>query len=213
MRSPAQAAGTLQGAKAPVITAVLLAVATLVGGCGLGPGDLGRPRQNFLDTAIDRASPVTTLAERERRHRLRHFRRTPASLLFHAPNARLNALRDAIEIDRMLLAPLRAVQRETHETQRVRTVALRQFPALTDETRGLAGEAMAQDRAMEAELCPLLAFRAQHYRASLENAVALAPELEAVAAERSLLALEGAVADVCGLRRAATGLPLMVISK
>lgn len=215
MRLPAAAAGEKTGAGAPGRAASLLAVASVLCGCALGPGELGRPRRLPFEAAFENASPVATLAERERDHRLRHFRRAPEALPVWSAAARLNALRDAIETDRSLLPPLAAALNAADDRQRIRAVALAQFPALDPDSRALAGAAIDRQAAIRAELCPLLETRARHYRAALENAVALAPENEAIAAERSLVAFEAEWPARCP--RAAPvspgGRPLSIVRK
>ncbi|HRJ70501.1 MAG TPA: hypothetical protein PK812_12940, partial [Beijerinckiaceae bacterium] len=190
-------AGTRGGSRAPNIAAALLAVAALAGGCVPLSGDLGRPRPLLHASRLEGFAAPVTRVEQEREDRLVHFRRAAPPLPGRSASAAFNALRDHIETDRALLPPLRAALAGSADKQRIRAVALGVFPSVDTHARAESQARIVEDKVAAGEFCPLLRSRAQGHRAQLEALVVHAPEVEAIAAERSLVALESEIAQAC----------------
>lgn len=176
---------------------MLLALASLSAGCAQTAGDFGRPRSFILEARFAEGDPTRTNAEAELDSRLWRFRRSPAILPTHSPAARFNALRDEIEADRQLIPPLAFAFSAASEKQAIRAAAMSGLDHPDADAREDGAARIQRHRAIGAEICPLLMVRIATYRASLESQVVRGPEVEAAAAERSLIGLENETAAVC----------------
>jgi hypothetical protein len=176
---------------------MLLALASLFAGCAQTTGDFGRPRSFIFEAWFAERDPTRTNAEAELDSRLWRFRRSPAVLPTHSPSARFNALRDEIEADRQLIPPLALAFSAAIEKQANRTAAMMGLDHAEADAREDGVARIQRHRAIGAEICPLLMVRIATYRASLESQVVRGPEVEASAAERSLMALANETAAVC----------------
>jgi hypothetical protein len=212
--------------------ALVVALASLLFGCGSPTGDFGRPKpdplvslkKNILATRDsvtgfvglaredDGSGPEAerhtsrpdrargdglTLPEQELRRRLAHFRSALGPWRETSAIARFNALADRAAEDDALLAEALALRPIIADRQRTRAGGLRLLSQAGPHAGSDSRATDAENRRLFVELCRRARQRAHWLRRELETQLIGAPEIEAVPAERRLLALEVRIAEGC----------------
>ena len=144
-----------------------------------------------------------TAVERDLRQRLWHFRQDVPDWPQTTPNARYNALADAIAVDAGLLPALVEMRLLVREKDHIRARALPAFAGADKDMQAHVATIAADNAARIAEICRHARHRAVIYRRELERLVLTAPEDEAIAVERGLTRLDGFIRTVCDPPRTA----------